>query len=94
MRAGDAVGVVDVDGDVGVGAAEVYRHADSRLGVGDALHAVYYVFAAALEFFLELGQESVAVFAIQFVESAAGDDCDACGDQRDGEQQREHEADE
>ena len=49
---------------------------------------------AALKFALELRDERVAMLAIQFLEGAAGDNRDAGGDQRDGEQQREHEADE
>ena len=77
MRSGYAAGVADVNGNVGLRAAEINCHADGSFRVGDALHLMSDVLCAPFKFALELRDESVAVPAIQIRERAAGDNRNA-----------------
>ncbi len=91
MRAGNAARVVDVNGNVGIGAAEVDGHAGGGFFFGDGFDAVGDVLAAAFEFVLELLDHGVGVLAVELIEGAAGDEGDAGGDQADRQEQGDDE---
>ena len=82
----DAVRVVHIDRHIRVRAAQINRHAHRGPVVGDALHALGHFGAAAIEFALELRQQRVGVFTIQFVERAARHHRHSRGDQAHGQQ--------
>src|ERR1700722_2617630 len=91
VRTGNAAGVVDVNGNIGVGTAEVDGHAGGGFFFGDGFDAVGHVLAATFEFVLELLDHGVGVLAVQLIEDAAGDESDAGGDQANRQEQRDDE---
>ena len=89
----DAAGVVHVDGNIGLGAAEINGHAHGAFAIGDGLHAVGYLLFLPLELALELRDKRVGVLAVQLGEGPARNHRDARGNQSHGDEQREREYD-
>src|ERR1700730_4790025 len=83
---GGAVGVVNVQGRVCVGARQIESHAQGDIGIGNILDLLSDCFAALHKFLVELCNQRFGALDVHFFEGALGVIGDAIGHQRDGGQ--------
>jgi len=81
-----AVGVVQIERGIGVGAGQIENHADGNIGVGDVFNLLYDHFTALIELLFELSDEGFGALGVLLFESALRVVGDAVGDKRDGRQ--------
>ena len=88
---GGAIGIVDIERRIGVGAGKIQSHAQGNVGVGDIFDLLDDDLAALGEFFFELRDERFGALAVHGFESVLRVVGDAVGDERDRSQHGDQE---